>query len=55
LRGKPVSDEEHKSQIKNAVEEILSWNLNAKIVGVWVDGSWNVFLSSLLEQEILVL
>ena len=38
----PVSDEEHISQIKNAVEVISSWNLNAKVIGVWVDGSWNV-------------
>ena len=38
----PVSDEEHISQIKNAVDEISSWSLNAKVVGVWVDGSWNV-------------
>ena len=38
----PVSDEEHISQIKNAVKVISSWNLNAKVIGVWVDGSWNV-------------
>jgi len=38
----PVSDEEHIAQIKNAVEVISSWNLNAKVVGVWVDGSWNI-------------
>ena len=38
----PVSDEEHISQIKHAVEEISSWNLGAKVVGVWVDDSWNV-------------
>ena len=38
----PVSDEEHIEQIKNAVEIISSWNLNAKVIGVWVDDSWNV-------------
>ena len=38
----PVSDEEHIAQIKNAVEVISSWNTGAKVVGVWVDGSWNV-------------
>mgnify|MGYP000011010465 FL=1 len=38
----PVSDEEHITQIKNAVEVISSWNLGAKIVGVWVDDSWNI-------------
>ena len=38
----PVSDEEHVSQIKNAVGVISSWNLGVKVIGVWVDGSWNV-------------
>ena len=38
----PVSDEEHITQIKNAVQVISSWNLNVKVIGVWVDGSWNV-------------
>ena len=37
-----VSDEEHIAQIKNAVQVISSWNLNAKVIGVWVDGSWAV-------------
>lgn len=39
-----VSDEEHTTQIKNAVKVISSWNLNAKIIGVWVDDSWKVNL-----------
>ena len=38
----PVSDEEHIAQVKKAVEEISSWNLGVKVVGVWVDGSWTV-------------
>ena len=38
----PVSDEEHISQIKSAVEVISSWNLGVNVVGVWVEGSWNV-------------
>ena len=40
--GNPVSEEEHISHIKKGVEEISSWNLGVKVVGVWVDGSWNV-------------
>ncbi len=40
--GNPVSDEEHISQIKKGIEVISSWNVDAKVVGVWVDGSWNV-------------
>ena len=38
----PVSDEEHIAQIKKDVEIISSWNLDAKVLGVWVDGSWKV-------------
>lgn len=38
----PVSDDEHIAQIKKSVQVILSWGLNVKVVGVWVDSSWNV-------------
>jgi len=38
----PVSSEEHIEFIKKGVEAISSWNLGAKVVGVWVDDSWNV-------------
>jgi len=40
--GNPVSDEEHISQIRKGVEVISSWDLNVKVVGIWVDDSWNV-------------
>ena len=40
--GNPVADEEHIAQIKKGVEVISSWNLGAKVVGVWVDGSWKI-------------
>ncbi len=40
--GNPVSDEEHIAHIKKGVEVISSWGLDAKVIGVWVDGSWNV-------------
>jgi len=40
--GNPVSDEEHISQIKKGVKVISSWNIGAKVIGVWVDDSWNV-------------
>ena len=38
----PVSDEEHIEMIKKGVEVISSWNLGVKVIGVWVDDSWNV-------------
>lgn len=38
----PVSDSEHIEFIKKGVEDISSWNLGVKVVGVWVDETWNV-------------
>lgn len=38
----PVSNEEHVEMIKKGVEIISSLNLGAKVIGVWVDDSWNV-------------
>ena len=38
----PVSDEDHINLIKKDVEVISSWNLGVKVIGVWVDSSWNV-------------
>ena len=35
--GNPVSDEEHFTHIKKSVEIISSWNLDADVVGVWID------------------
>ena len=40
--GNPVSDEEHIAHIKKGVETVTSWNLGVEVVGVWVDGNWNV-------------
>ena len=40
--GNPVSDDEHKSQIKKGVEVISSWKTGAKVIGVWVDDTWNI-------------
>lgn len=38
----PVSNEEHVKMIKKGVEIISSLNLGVKVIGVWVDDSWNV-------------
>lgn len=40
----PVSDDEHIALIKKSVEALSSWNLDVKLVGVWVDKDWNVQL-----------
>ena len=40
--GNPVSDEQHIEHIKKSIETISSWNLGVKVIGVWVDETWNV-------------
>jgi hypothetical protein len=35
--GNPVSDEAHFIHIKKSVEIVNSWNLEADVVGVWID------------------
>ncbi len=35
--GNPVSDEEHFTHIRKSVEIVNSWNLNADVIGVWID------------------
>ena len=40
--GNPVTDDEHIAHIKKGVEIISSWNLGVKVIGLWVDSSWNV-------------
>ena len=37
-----VSNEEHIELIKKGIGVISSWNLGAKVIGVWVDDSWNI-------------
>lgn len=40
--GNPVSNEKHILQIKAGVELINSWNLDVKVVGIWIDEHWTV-------------
>lgn len=40
--GNPVSDEEHKNHIRQAVEKIKSWNWSVDVVGLWVNDRWQV-------------
>lgn len=35
--GDPVSDAQHHTHIRKAVREIASWNLNTRIIGLWVN------------------
>lgn len=40
--GNPVSKEEHLFQIRRCLENIKSWNLPVKTVGVWVNVKWEI-------------
>ena len=42
--GNPVSEVEHISQIKKGIDVMSTWNLDATVIGVWVDDSWNIVL-----------
>ena len=40
--GNPVSKEEHLDQLKKSVDVISSWELEVKIIGVWIGEDWKV-------------
>ena len=40
--GNPVSDEEHKEQVRAACAVIAQWGYPARIVGLWVNEWWQV-------------
>lgn len=42
--GNPVSESEHKAQIEECVNLIASWNLGVRVLGLWVNNSWQVEL-----------
>ena len=40
----PAGEEEHKKQIREAVDNVKNWGMDADVFGVWVDGSWKAVL-----------
>jgi len=40
--GNPVSAEEHKDEIKRAVDIIKSWKLPVEVIALWVNQEWEV-------------
>ena len=40
--GNPVSDDAHKSDIRKGVEMIKKWHSEIPVVGLWVNGNWDV-------------
>ena len=40
--GNPTDKEKQVQHIKTAIETIMSWGLNVKVIGLWVDDYWMV-------------
>lgn len=40
--GNPVSDDEHKEHIRQAVEKICSWSWPIEVAGLWVNSDWQI-------------
>jgi len=40
--GNPVNKEEHIKQIKLAIEFVNEWHPNVKVIGLWVNESWQI-------------
>lgn len=40
--GNPVSDEEHKEQIRASCRVVAQWGYPARVIGLWVNEWWQV-------------
>lgn len=40
--GNPVSDDEHKAQIRAACQIVAQWGFSARVIGLWVNEWWQV-------------
>lgn len=40
--GNPVSEAEHREQIRRSVDVIAEWDLPVRIIGLWVNRKWEV-------------
>jgi hypothetical protein len=47
----PVSEAQHKQDIRDAVAIVESWALPVQVVGLWVNSEWQVELVSPIEGE----
>lgn len=42
--GNPVSDDEHKSQVRQACQVVAGWGFPVRVIGLWVNEWWQVEL-----------
>lgn len=47
----PVSEAQHKQDIREAVATALSWDLPVQVIGLWLNSEWQVEVVSPFEGE----
>lgn len=47
----PVSRDEHIEDIRKAADKINSWNLPVKVIGLWINDSWNIERISIPDSQ----
>jgi len=40
--GNPVEKDKQLKQIQSAIKTVKSWNFEVQIIGLWIDGNWDV-------------
>jgi hypothetical protein len=40
--GNPVSDDEHKAQVRAACRVVAGWGMQARVIGLWVNEWWQI-------------
>ena len=40
--GNPVSEAEHKEQIRRSVDVVAEWDMPVRVIGLWVNSEWEV-------------
>lgn len=38
----PISEKEHKAEIKQVVDIVRGWGYDVEVLGVWIDAAWQV-------------
>jgi carbonic anhydrase len=47
----PVSEAQHKQDIREAVATVQSWDLPVQVIGLWVNSKWQVEVVSPMEGD----
>ncbi len=50
--GNPVSDDEHKEQIRASCRVVAQWGFPARVIGLWVNEWWQVEVVTDSDQQL---